>query len=335
MTDDSSTRRRTAIVAVLVALASALFFTATYVLNRAMANAGGHWAWSASLRYLLTLPMLAIVLPWRGGYRAVFDALHAHPRAWLVWSGFGFTLFCVCLTWAAAYAPAWLVAGTFQLTVIAGMLIAPLIYRDERARLPRAALALGALIVAGVAMMQLSHFHGHLDRTAWLALASVTVAAFLYPLGNRKILLHLERTGETLNATQRVFGMTLASQPFWWLVAAYAAHEAGVPPLHQVALAAGVAFFAGTVATILFFHATAMVQNDPAALGAVEAMQAAEILFSTLLGIVLLGEAAPTGVAAIGACVVIAGIVALGVLVGRRSAGDARVAKTLRSDRGA
>jgi len=31
----------------------------------------------------------------------------------------------VCLTWAAAYAPAWLVAGTFQLTVIAGMLLAP------------------------------------------------------------------------------------------------------------------------------------------------------------------------------------------------------------------
>jgi drug/metabolite transporter (DMT)-like permease len=327
--------RRIALAAVLIALASALFFTATYVFNRAMANHGGHWAWSASLRYFLTLPMLALVLPWRGGFTPVWRALGSHPGAWLLWSGIGFALFCVCLTWAASFAPAWLVAGTFQLTVIAGMLLAPLIYRDARARLPRGALALGVAIVLGVALMQFSHFHGHLDRQAWLALISVTVAAFLYPLGNRKILLHLERTGETLNATQRVFGMTLASQPFWWLVAAYAANTAGTPPIEQVLLAAGVALFAGTIATILFFHATAMVQNDPAALGAVEAMQAAEILFSTVLGIVLLGEAPPTGVAALGAALVVLGIVALGVLVGRSAAGDERATQTLRTDRGA
>jgi drug/metabolite transporter (DMT)-like permease len=328
-------KRRTAIAAVLIALASALFFTATYVLNRAMANAGGHWAWSASLRYLLTLPMLACVLPWRGGFAPVWRALRAHPSVWLAWSGIGFTLFCVCLTYAAAYAPAWLVAGTFQLTVIAGMLLAPLIYDDARARLPRGALALGVVIVAGVALMQLSHFGGHLDRDAWLALASVTVAAFLYPLGNRRILLHLERTGESLNATQRVFGMTLASQPFWLIVAAYAANAAGAPPLQQIGLATGVALFAGTIATILFFHATAMVQDDAAALGAVEAMQAAEILFSMLLGVVLLGESAPRGAAAGGAVLVALGIVALGMLVGRRSAGDERATQTLRTDRGA
>ena len=327
--------RKRAIAAVLIALASALFFTATYVLNRAIATSGGHWAWSATLRYFLTLPMLACVLPWRGGFGGVWRAMRAHPRAWLVWSGVGFTLFCVCLTWAAAYAPAWLVAGTFQLTVIAGMLLAPLIYDDARARLPRGALALGVLIVGGVAAMQLGHFNGKLDRDAWLALASVTISAFLYPLGNRKLLLHLERTGETLNATQRVFGMTLASQPFWIVVAIYAASVAGAPPWSQVFLAAGVALFAGTIATILFFHATAMVQDDAAALGSVEAMQAAEILFSTLLGVLLLGESAPHGVALGGALVVALGIVGLGALVGRRSAGNDRATRALRTDRGA
>lgn len=327
--------RRSAIVAIALALASALFFTATYVLNRAMASAGGHWAWSASLRYLLTLPMLAVVLPWRGGFAPVWSALRAHPWVWLTWSGIGFTLFCVCLTWAATFAPAWLVAGTFQLTVIAGMLLAPLLYRDARSRLPKRALALGGAIVLGIAIMQGAHYHGQLDRDAWLALASVTVAAFLYPLGNRAILLHLERTGEALNATQRVFGMTLASQPFWWIVAAYAGVVAGTPAPMQVLLAAGVALFAGTIATILFFQATAMVQGDPAALGAVEAMQAAELLFSTLLGVAFLGEHVPRGLAAGGAVLVIAGIVGLGALVGRKSAGDDRATRALRTDRGA
>ena len=331
----NATRRQHAVAAVLIALASALFFTATYVLNRAMASAGGHWAWSASLRYLLTLPMLALVLPWRGGGRPVWSALRAHPWTWLLWSGIGFTLFCICLTWAAAFAPAWLVAGTFQLTVIAGMLLAPLLYRDQRARLPRVALALGVVIVAGVALMQGAHFHGHLGRDAWLALASVALSAFLYPLGNRAILLHLERTGETLNATQRVFGMTLASQPFWWIVAVGAGHVAGAPPLQQVALAAGVALFAGTIATILFFQATAMVQDDPAALGAVEAMQAAELLFSSALGVAFLGEAPPQGAAALGAVLVVAGIIGLGLLVGRNAAGSARATRALRGDRGA
>lgn len=329
------TTRSTATLAVLIALASALFFTTTYVLNRAMATAGGHWAWSAALRYLLTLPMLALLLPLRGGFAPVWAALRAHPWIWLLWSGIGFTLFCVLLTWAAAFAPAWLVAGTFQLTVIAGMLLAPLLYRDERARLPRAALTLGVLIVAGVGLMQGAHFGGELPREAWFALGAVAASAFLFPLGNRAILLHLERTGESLNATQRVFGMTLASQPFWLVVAAYAGAVAGVPAPSQVLLAAGVALCSGTIATILFFHATAMVRDDPRALGAVEAMQAAELIFSTMLGIAFLGEHMPSGWAAVGALLVIAGIVFIGVLVGRRSAGDDRATRALRTDRGA
>jgi len=326
---------RTRVVAVLLGLAAALFFTATYVLNRAIATGGGHWAWSASLRYLLTLPMLALVLAAQRGQAPVVRALRAHPLPWLLWSGIGFGLFCVCLTWSAAFAPAWLVAGTFQLTVIAGMLLGPLLYRGSRARLPRAALALGALIVLGVALMQGAHFDGRLDRDAWLALGAVAAAAVLYPLGNRAILLHLERSGETLDATQRVFGMTLASQPFWWLVAAGAWHVAGPPSRAQVLLAGGVALFAGTIATILFFRATGLVREDPAALGAVEAMQACELLFSTALGVVLLGEAAPSGVAALGAVLVVAGIVGLGWLVGRRGATAVADADALAGDRGA
>ncbi|MFR0657358.1 multidrug resistance efflux transporter family protein, partial [Pantoea sp. SIMBA_079] len=77
-------------------------------------------------------------------------------------------------------------------------------------------------------------------RAGWIALACVLTAAIAYPLGNRLLLLHLERTGEALNATQRVFGLTLVSQPLWLLVAALAWHESGAPSLPQVWLAAGV-----------------------------------------------------------------------------------------------
>lgn len=324
---------RVALGAVALALLSALFFTSTYVLNRAAALDGGHWAWTAALRYLWTVPLMLPLM--RGRWAPLWSAMRAHPGAWLLWSGIGFVLFYVLLSYAAASGPSWLVAGTFQLTVIAGMLCAPFLYRDARARIPLPALLAGVVVICGVLLMQVGYGGGKLDREAWIALVAVAISAFAYPLGNRGLLLHLERAGIELNATQRVFGMTLASQPFWLVVAAYAGAVAGVPAPSQVLLAAGVALCSGTIATILFFHATAMVRDDPRALGAVEAMQAAELIFSTMLGIAFLGEHMPSGWAAVGALLVIAGIVFIGVLVGRRSAGDGRATRALRTDRGA
>ena len=63
--------RAVALAAVAIALLSALFFTCTYVLNRAAATGGGHWAWTAALRYLITVPIMLLVMPWQGGVRPV------------------------------------------------------------------------------------------------------------------------------------------------------------------------------------------------------------------------------------------------------------------------
>jgi drug/metabolite transporter (DMT)-like permease len=331
----SRSARYVALSAVAIALLSALFFTCTYVLNRAAASAGGYWGWTAALRYLITLPIMLVVMPWQGGMKPVWRAIRVHPIPWLLWSGIGFVLFYVLLSFAAASAPSWLVAGTFQLTVIAGMLCAPFLYRDGRARIPMPALAAGVVVVCGVLLMQVGYGGGYLDRRAWIALIAIAVSAFAYPLGNRGLLLHLERVGVELNATQRVFGMTLASQPLWWVIAVHALVTTGAPPLTQVTLAAGVALGAGVIATVLFFQATGMVRNDPTALAATEAMQAAEILFATLIGAVWLGESWPQGRALWGALIVIAGIVAFSLVAARSAAGNRRATQELRSDRGA
>ena len=325
---------RVALAAIGLALLSALFFTMTYVLNRASASEGGHWAWLASLRYLITLPLMLPLMRLQGGTAPVLRAIAAHPWAWLRCAGIGFVLFYVLLSYAASSGPAWLVAGSFQFTVIAGMLCAPLLYRDARRRIPPAGLAVAGLILAGVLLMQYGHASGALDRAAWIALACVLVSAVAYPLGNRLLLLHLERSGESLNATQRVFGMTLASQPLWLLLAAWAAFEAGPPRGSQVWLAAGVALSAGVIATILFFQATGMVRDQPLALGAVEAMQGAEVVFAVLLGVLLLGEPWPGTTALSGAVLVLAGIIAFAWVVARPAAGRDE-ARALRTDKGA
>ena len=329
---------RRVLLAVAIALLSALFFTCTYVLNRAAATGGGHWAWTATLRYLITLPIMLAVMPWQGGVAPVWRAIRAHPGPWLAWSGVGFGLFYLLLSFAAASGPSWLVAGTFQLTVIAGMLCAPFLYRDRndaRARIPLPALGAGVVVISGVLLMQVGYGGGQLDRDAWIALVAVALSAFAYPLGNRGLLLHLERSGVELNATQRVFGMTLASQPLWWAVAACAFAHTGAPPAGQIAFAAGVALGAGVIATVLFFQATGMVRNDPTGLAAAEAMQAAEILFATVIGVLWLGETWPQGRALWGALIVVVGIVIFSIVAARAAAGDRQSTQELRSDRGA
>ena len=327
-----SSQTRIALVAVLLALASALFFTLTYVLNRATATSGGHWAWTASLRYLITLPLMIPLM--RGRWRPLWAAMRAHPWAWLACSALGFVLFYMLMAYAADSGPSWLVAGSFQFTVIAGMLCAPFLYRDARRKVPLAAWGVGLLILAGVMLMQLAHADGGLDRAGWIALACVLGSAILYPLGNRLLLLHLERTGEGLDATQRVFGMTLASQPLWWLVAAYAFSRAGAPPASQVWMAGGVALSAGVIATILFFKATGLVRDNPTALAAAEAMQAAELIFASVLGVLFLHEAWPQGGALVGGLMIVAGIVLFAWVAARSHLNDPREVQAMRTEQG-
>src|SRR3546814_6969599 len=103
-------------------------------------------------------------MPWQGGVAPVWRAIRAHPWAWLRCSAIGFVAFYVLLSYAAGSGPSWLVAGSFQFTVIAGMLLAPLLYRDARRRIPPSALGIGAVIFAGVLLLPFGHAHGAPDR---------------------------------------------------------------------------------------------------------------------------------------------------------------------------
>jgi drug/metabolite transporter (DMT)-like permease len=93
-----------------------------------------------------------------------------------------------------------------------------------------------------------------------------------------------------------------------------------------------VALSSGVIATVLFFHATEMVGRQPTALAGVEAMQAAELLFATVIGVIFLHEAVPGTTAAIGAVAIIVGIALFAWVSGREGAPDA---VDVAADRGA
>lgn len=117
--------------AILLGLTAALFFSVTFVLNRSMELSGGHWAWSASLRYFFMLPMLIAIVGAQKRLRPVFHYLRARPSEWLLWSTVGFGLFYAPLAFSTVYGPGWLVAATFQITIIAGSLLVPFLHKTS------------------------------------------------------------------------------------------------------------------------------------------------------------------------------------------------------------
>lgn len=53
----------------------ALFFAFTFIFNRSMNLAGGSWMWSASLRYLFSLPIMAVLVWQKGELKGVLSAI--------------------------------------------------------------------------------------------------------------------------------------------------------------------------------------------------------------------------------------------------------------------
>ena len=89
----------------------ALFFAFTFIFNRSMNLSGGSWMWSASLRYLFSLPMLAVLVWRKGELVGVLSAIKKAPLTWLVWSTVGFGLFYGPLSLASIYGEAWFLGG--------------------------------------------------------------------------------------------------------------------------------------------------------------------------------------------------------------------------------
>ncbi|MCD7884012.1 MAG: multidrug resistance efflux transporter family protein [Lachnospiraceae bacterium] len=284
---------------------ASFFFAFTFLLNRSINLAGGYWLWSACLRYLFMLPMLALLLMIRPGnqLRPVFASVHQRPVPWILWSTVGFGLFYLPLTLASVYGESWLTAASWQITIVAGVLLTPLFGK----RIPLKNLAMSAVILIGIVILQLPNISGQTFQNNCAAFLPILIAAFCYPLGNRKM---MQLCPPEFDTIQRVFGMTLCSMPFWLLSAAAAFLISGAPGSGQILQSLGVALFSGVIATILFFHATDLVKQNQKMLAAVEATQCGEVLFTLLGGVLVLGDPFPGMVSVFGLLLIVGGMIA-------------------------
>ena len=286
----------------LLGLLASFFFAFTFLLNRSMHLSGGSWIWSASLRYLFTFPIFALLV-WRSsGFSRVHAAILRSPLRWLLWSTVGFGLFYAPISFAGDHGESWLIAASWQITIVMGLLLSPLFQKKIALKNLGAAI----VILVGVCLLQIENIVSLNIASLSGTLLPIFVAAIAYPLGNRKM---MALCPPELTTTERVYGMTLCSLPFWLLLALYGLVSRGLPSASQALQSLGVAMLSGVIATLLFFRATDLVRHSQRQLAVVESTQSFEVLFTLLGGVLLLQDAPPDAFGWAGVGLIVIGMV--------------------------
>jgi len=195
----------------------------------------------------------------KGGiyFRRVLTEFGRHWAFWVVSGSIGFGGFYALICFAADHSPGWVVAATWQLTIIASLVVLMLFERT----FPRRIWLYSAIVFAGVLLVNISHIDSGNTETLLMGASPVLLAAFLYPLGNqlvweakhgRKGLPRVD-AGLLENAFAKVFLLSLGSLPFWALLYPFTSEP---PPANsQFFNVALVALFSGVIATSLFLAA--------------------------------------------------------------------------------
>ncbi|WP_162426513.1 DMT family transporter [Pontibacter pudoricolor] len=307
------------IKAIGIGLLASFFFCSTYVMNSFISAGNGHWAWTVSLRTLIMLIILLVILHFKQQLKPLLHVLKKQPGVWLFWGSIWFGVVYALLTAAAEFGPGWLIAGVFQFTIVAGILLSPFLYKDGRAKIPVRALLLSFLILVGIALMQWSQRNGsYTDAQLISCIILVLLAAIVWPLSNRKLMLFIEEHDHKISAMQRVTGTAIGSLPAIVLLMGYGYSEAGLPGEQQLLATSVISICSGVIGCVLFFKATDMVRSDSAALAAVEATQSVEILATVAGEVLLLGIAWPNLYGNIGMLLIMGGLILYSIPVRRK-----------------
>ena len=298
---------------ILIGLLAGLFFSSTFILNRVMSLEGGHWVWSASLRYgymILFLVAWFLLFKGPGELKKVLQIFFKNLGFWSLAGTVGFGLFYALICYSADHAPGWVVATTWQFTIIATLFVLLFFGRS----FPRKTWLFSALVFGGVLVVNLNQVENPGLKELMAGAVPVLLAAFCYPLGNQMVWEATNGNKKLPNISSpvldtpfaRVLLMSLGSLPLWLiLIIAIAPPPPSTGQLLNTAL---VALFSGVGATSLFLQARNL-SKTAGELAAVDATQSSEVIFALLGEIVIIGAAFPDLFSLVGIGVTCAGII--------------------------
>ncbi len=296
---------------ILIGLCAGLFFSSTFVLNRVMSVEGGHWVWSGALRFFYMILFLIVYQSFTQGPRfpKIIRLFFSHWKFWVTAGGIGFGCFYSLICFSADHAPGWVIATTWQLTIIASLIVLIVFGRS----FPKKVWLFSCSIFAGVVVVNVTYMKaGNFDELL-LGGIPVLIAAFCYPIGNQLVweasngnrLLPDIRSELLKNPFNKVLLMSLGSVPFWLMLIFITSPPS--PSSGQFLNTALVALFSGVFATTLFLHARNRA-TKASELAAVDATQSSEVVFAMIGEVIVLHTPFPSGVAIVGVLMVFVGL---------------------------
>ena len=303
---------------VALGILAALFFSSTFVLNRAMSLAGGHWAWTASLRFGYMLFFLVLIIGVTRGRQALVQIWQVYRAHWIFWTlagSIGFGIFYSLITFSSVYSAGWVVATTWQITILA----TPVVLLFFGRKVPGKGLLFTGLIFIGILLVNIEHAALTSVQSVLYGALPVLGAAFAYPLGNQLVWearrddmpgqskRRLPHITEPIleNGFARVLLLTMGSVPFWSVLLLVSAPPP--PSTGQLLSTALVALLAGVIATTLFLYARHLCQQ-PYEIAAVDATQSMEVVFSLIGEIVFLKGVLPGVISLAGIALTLLGL---------------------------
>lgn len=308
-------QKNSSLFLLIVGLLAALFFSVTFLINRAISLDGGHWFWSGTLRYFYTLLFLALILILFKGFnyfKSVLAEFFNNYKFWLLCGTIGFGFFYALICFAADYSPAWVVATTWQITILASLFVLSFFGQ----KISKVIWLCTFFVVIGITMVNMSHFEMSNIEPLIYGAIPVLIAAFCYPFGNQLVWeakngrKNLPKINPEVinNAFSKVFLLTLGSTPLWIVLFFFV--DAKLPSSGQITNVAVISLFSGVIATSLFLYARSKA-NTGTKLVIVDATQSGEVFFALGGEILFLQAVFPSGLGVVGIFVTLFGLLAL------------------------
>lgn len=181
---------------ILLGLLAGAFFSSTFILNELMSNAGGHWFWSASLRYVFMWLIISAVIILQHGFgriEALASIFLQHWRFWCLTGSIGFGVFYTGICYAGDHVAGWVVAATFMFTVVTSLFV--LLAFGQR--FDKKFIIYAFLVFIGVVLVNVSEglrasALADIDSTPMAEMLlygalPALIAAFSYPIGNQLV----------------------------------------------------------------------------------------------------------------------------------------------------
>lgn len=298
----------------IIGLLSGVFFTATFLINRSISLDGGHWFFSGALRVVYAVLFISlgfIVLKGFVYFKSVINEYIQHFRFWTISGTIGFGFFYSLLCYSADFSPAWVVATTWQVTIISSLFVLAFFGK----KISKKIWFFTIIIFGGITMVNLSHFDINNIEPFLLGFLPVLIASFCYPFGNQMVWEEKTKRVEknidctVLNNTfVKVYLLTLGSFPFWIIL--YFLSDATVPSPSQYINVGLITLLSGIIATSLFLYARSHADTS-SKIVLVDACQSGEVVFALVGEIIFLNALIPNTIGITGIIITMIGLVAL------------------------